>query len=54
MDGVNPLSIGLILSVNHFLEMCRTAQSATSVLAMTTLLAKSECRDSPALGPQQG
>ena len=53
MVGVNPLGIGLILGVNHFLDMCRTALNVTGDLALTTLVAKGESHDGPALGPQQ-
>ncbi|MBH1653659.1 dicarboxylate/amino acid:cation symporter [Stenotrophomonas maltophilia] len=53
MVGVNPLGIGLILGVNHFLDMCRTALNVTGDLALTTLGAKGESHDGPALGPQQ-
>jgi DAACS family dicarboxylate/amino acid:cation (Na+ or H+) symporter len=42
MVGVNPLGIGLILGVNHFLDMCRTALNVTGDLALTTLVAKGE------------
>ena len=47
MVGVNPLGIGLILGVNHFLDMCRTALNVTGDLALTTLVAKGETEDSP-------
>ncbi|GAB3062714.1 dicarboxylate/amino acid:cation symporter [Stenotrophomonas tumulicola] len=48
MVGVNPLGIGLILGVNHFLDMCRTALNVTGDLALTTLVAKGE-KDEPAV-----
>ena len=48
MVGVNPLGIGLILGVNHFLDMCRTALNVTGDLALTTLVAKGE-KDEPAM-----
>ena len=48
MVGVNPLGIGLILGVNHFLDMCRTALNVTGDLALTTLVAKGEAPDTPA------
>ncbi len=48
MVGVNPLGIGLILGVNHFLDMCRTALNVTGDLALTTLVAKGEVDDGPA------
>ena len=53
MVGVNPVGIGLILGVNHFLDMCRTARNATGHLALTLLVAKGEKDEagvSPALG----
>lgn len=49
MVGVNPLGIGLILGVNHFLDMCRTALNVTGDLALTTLVAKGEVDDGPAV-----
>ena len=48
MVGVNPLGIGLILGVNHFLDMCRTALNVTGDLALATLVAKGE-KDDPAV-----
>ncbi|MGV8960967.1 MAG: dicarboxylate/amino acid:cation symporter [Stenotrophomonas sp.] len=42
MVGVNPVGIGLILGVNHFLDMCRTALNVTGDLALATLVAKGE------------
>jgi DAACS family dicarboxylate/amino acid:cation (Na+ or H+) symporter len=42
MVGVNPMGIGLILGVNHFLDMCRTALNVTGDLALATLVAKGE------------
>ncbi|MBD3826049.1 MULTISPECIES: dicarboxylate/amino acid:cation symporter [Stenotrophomonas] len=47
MVGVNPLGIGLILGVNHFLDMCRTALNVTGDLALTTLVAKGETEEPP-------
>ncbi len=46
MVGVNPVGIGLILGVNHFLDMCRTALNVTGDLALTTLVARGETEDS--------
>ncbi|AMJ56098.1 MULTISPECIES: dicarboxylate/amino acid:cation symporter [Stenotrophomonas] len=46
MVGVNPAGIGLILGVNHFLDMCRTALNVTGDLALTTLVARGESDDS--------
>jgi DAACS family dicarboxylate/amino acid:cation (Na+ or H+) symporter len=45
MVGVNPVGIGLILGVNHFLDMCRTALNVTGDLALTTLVARGESDD---------
>ncbi|AXI83610.1 sodium:dicarboxylate symporter [Xylella taiwanensis] len=42
MVGVDPIGIGLILGVNHFLDMCRTALNVTGDLALTTLVCKGE------------
>jgi len=39
MVGVNPVGIGLILGINHFLDMCRTALNVTGDLALATLVA---------------
>ncbi len=50
MVGVNPVGIGLILGVNHFLDMCRTALNVTGDLALTTLVARGERDDEPATG----
>ncbi|MEN5208410.1 dicarboxylate/amino acid:cation symporter [Stenotrophomonas terrae] len=46
MVGVNPAGIGLILGVNHFLDMCRTALNVTGDLALTTLVARGESDES--------
>jgi dicarboxylate/amino acid:cation (Na+ or H+) symporter, DAACS family len=45
MVGVNPVGIGLILGVNHFLDMCRTTLNVTGDLALATLVAKGEKSD---------
>ncbi|HHW4678721.1 MAG TPA: dicarboxylate/amino acid:cation symporter [Xylella sp.] len=42
MVGVDPVGIGLILGVNHFLDMCRTALNVTGDLALTTLVCKGD------------
>jgi len=42
MVGVNPVGIGLILGVNHFLDMCRTALNVTGDLALATLVSRGE------------
>jgi DAACS family dicarboxylate/amino acid:cation (Na+ or H+) symporter len=51
MVGVDPMGIGLILGVNHFLDMCRTALNVTGDLALTTLVAKGESDESHIPGP---
>ncbi|MGB3394336.1 MAG: dicarboxylate/amino acid:cation symporter [Stenotrophomonas sp.] len=45
MVGVNPVGIGLILGVNHFLDMCRTALNVTGDLALTALVARGEAEE---------
>jgi DAACS family dicarboxylate/amino acid:cation (Na+ or H+) symporter len=50
MVGVNPVGIGLILGVNHFLDMCRTTLNVTGDLTLATLVAQGETADAPALG----
>ncbi|MGY0342094.1 dicarboxylate/amino acid:cation symporter [Xylella fastidiosa] len=42
MVGIDPVGIGLILGVNHFLDMCRTALNVTGDLALTTLVCRGE------------
>lgn len=42
MVGVNPIGIGLILGVNHFLDMCRTTLNVTGDLTLATLVAQGE------------
>ena len=42
MVGVNPIGIGLILGVNHFLDMCRTTLNVTGDLTLATLVAHGE------------
>ncbi len=42
MVGVNPLGIGLILGVNHFLDMCRTTLNVTGDLAIASIVARDE------------
>ncbi len=48
MVGVNPIGIGLILGVNHFLDMCRTSVNVTGDLGIAALVAKGEV-DAPDL-----
>jgi Na+/H+-dicarboxylate symporters len=45
MVGVNPIGIGLILGVNHFLDMCRTTLNVTGDLTLASLVAKGETGD---------
>ena len=42
MVGVDPIGIGLILGVNHFLDMCRTTLNVTGDLAIATMVSKGE------------
>jgi len=42
MVGVDPVGIGMILGVNHFLDMCRTTLNVTGDLTLATLVAKGE------------
>jgi DAACS family dicarboxylate/amino acid:cation (Na+ or H+) symporter len=45
MVGVPPEGIGLVLGVNHFLDMCRTTVNVTGDLGIAALVSKGE-RDS--------
>ncbi|WP_374013305.1 dicarboxylate/amino acid:cation symporter [Pseudoxanthomonas koreensis] len=42
MVGVDPIGIGLILGVNHFLDMCRTTLNVTGDLALATIVSRGE------------
>ncbi|GAB3381378.1 dicarboxylate/amino acid:cation symporter [Lysobacter fragariae] len=42
MVGVKPEGIGLILGVNHFLDMCRTTLNVTGDLAIAAMVSKGE------------
>ncbi|HEY5970738.1 MAG TPA: dicarboxylate/amino acid:cation symporter [Pseudoxanthomonas sp.] len=42
MVGVDPIGIGMILGVNHFLDMCRTSLNVTGDLTLATLVAHGE------------
>jgi len=42
MVGVDPVGIGMILGVNHFLDMCRTTLNVTGDLTLATLVAHGE------------
>ncbi len=46
MVGVNPIGIGLILGVNHFLDMCRTTLNVTGDLTLAVLVAHGEADSS--------
>ncbi|MCD9032017.1 dicarboxylate/amino acid:cation symporter [Luteimonas sp. Y-2-2-4F] len=55
MVGVNPIGIGLILGVNHFLDMCRTTLNVTGDLALATIVSRGERReDGEATAPELG
>lgn len=55
MVGVNPIGIGLILGVNHFLDMCRTTLNVSGDLTLATLVAHGESDESaPAVAHGQG
>ncbi len=45
MVGVDPIGIGLILGVNHFLDMCRTTLNVSGDLTLATLVAAGEPAD---------
>ena len=45
MVGVNPVGIGLILGVNHFLDMCRTTLNVTGDLTLATWVANGQKSD---------
>ena len=40
MVGVDPMGIGLILGVNHFLDMCRTALNVTGDIAIAAIVSR--------------
>jgi DAACS family dicarboxylate/amino acid:cation (Na+ or H+) symporter len=48
MVGVDPVGIGMILGVNHFLDMCRTTLNVTGDLTLATLVAAGEPDAEPA------
>lgn len=55
MVGVDPIGIGLILGVNHFLDMCRTTLNVSGDLTLATLVAHRETDAAlPAPSPQPG
>lgn len=51
MVGVDPMGIGLILGVNHFLDMCRTTLNVSGDLTLATIVAHGE---SDASLPEEG
>ncbi|AKC86077.1 dicarboxylate/amino acid:cation symporter [Pseudoxanthomonas suwonensis] len=51
MVGVDPIGIGLILGVNHFLDMCRTTLNVSGDLTLATLVAHREMDDVPGEKP---
>jgi DAACS family dicarboxylate/amino acid:cation (Na+ or H+) symporter len=51
MVGVPPEGIGLVLGVNHFLDMCRTTVNVTGDLAIAVMVSEGET-DGPSLADQ--
>ncbi len=49
MVGVPVEGIGLVLGVNHFLDMCRTTVNVTGDLGIAVLVARGESDDAPAV-----
>ena len=47
MVGVPPEGIGLVLGVNHFLDMCRTTVNVTGDLGIAAMVARGESDDVP-------
>jgi Na+/H+-dicarboxylate symporter len=47
MVGVPPEGIGLVLGVNHFLDMCRTTVNVTGDLGIAAMVARGESDDAP-------
>jgi DAACS family dicarboxylate/amino acid:cation (Na+ or H+) symporter len=52
MVGVKPEGIGLILGVNHFLDMCRTTLNVTGDLAIAAMVSRGEVEEPAAPAPQ--
>ncbi|MFA5683591.1 MAG: dicarboxylate/amino acid:cation symporter [Lysobacteraceae bacterium] len=46
MVGIDPVGIGLILGVNHFLDMCRTTLNVSGDLALAVIVSAGEPADS--------
>jgi Na+/H+-dicarboxylate symporter len=51
MVGVPPEGLGIILGVNHFLDMCRTTVNVTGDLGIATMVAGGETTPAPAASP---
>src|SRR5690606_33490714 len=51
MVGVPPEGIGLVLGVNHFLDMCRTTVNVTGDLGIAALVSKGEADEAVDLAP---
>ncbi len=49
MVGVPPEGIGLVLGVNHFLDMCRTTINVTGDLGIAVLVSRGERDEEPAV-----
>ena len=47
MVGVPPEGIGLVLGVNHFLDMCRTTVNVTGDLGIAAMVSRGESDDAP-------
>jgi DAACS family dicarboxylate/amino acid:cation (Na+ or H+) symporter len=47
MVGVPPEGLGLVLGVNHFLDMCRTTVNVTGDLAIAAIVARGETDSDP-------
>lgn len=47
MVGVPPEGIGLVLGVNHFLDMCRTTVNVTGDLGIAAMVARGETDETP-------
>lgn len=51
MVGIPPEGIGLVLGVNHFLDMCRTTVNVTGDLAIATVVSTHESDPEPVPAP---
>jgi Na+/H+-dicarboxylate symporter len=52
MVGVPPEGIGLILGVNHFLDMCRTTLNVTGDIAISAMVSRGETEATAAVLPE--